>query len=104
MKPRLHELKTTSPYFQAILDGLKTFDVRYNDRDFQIGDYLLLVETNDKGRLLGRQLTVRVKYMLFGGMFGVERDYVVMSICHCGTILPCDNIYIFAFCHNVVYI
>lgn len=38
-----HELKTWLPYFDAIVDGTKLFEVRKNDRDFQVGDCLRLI-------------------------------------------------------------
>ena len=34
----IHELKCEAPYFQAILDGIKNFELRLNDRGFQVGD------------------------------------------------------------------
>jgi hypothetical protein len=37
-----HRLKTLSPYFEALVDGSKPFEVRLNDRDYQVGDELLL--------------------------------------------------------------
>lgn len=39
-----HILKVVSPYFAALLDGSKTFEVRRNDRAFQRGDRLILWE------------------------------------------------------------
>jgi hypothetical protein len=39
-----HELKTWPTGFQAILLGKKTHEVRPADRDFKVGDYLLLKE------------------------------------------------------------
>ena len=39
-----HTLKVEQPYFQALVDGTKTFEVRRNDRGFQCGDTLRLIE------------------------------------------------------------
>lgn len=52
-----HELKTLPHHFAAIQDGSRRFDVRFNDRDFKVGDSLLLREfapcltCEGKGRL-----------------------------------------------------
>jgi hypothetical protein len=40
----MHELKVVPPYFESLLSGDKTFEVRRNDRGFQRGDTLLLIE------------------------------------------------------------
>jgi hypothetical protein len=39
-----HELKTTPGPFQAIWEGRKTFEIRYDDRGYQTGDKLDLRE------------------------------------------------------------
>jgi len=39
-----HTLKTISKYFNAVCEGTKTFEVRKDDRNFQIGDTLILLE------------------------------------------------------------
>jgi hypothetical protein len=33
-----HQLKISQDYLIHILEGRKTFEIRYNDRDFQVGD------------------------------------------------------------------
>lgn len=37
-----HVLKVQPPYFDALLDGSKTFEVRRNDRAYQKGDTVVL--------------------------------------------------------------
>jgi len=37
-----HELKIQENYLLRLLDGSKKFEVRYNDRDYQVGDILSL--------------------------------------------------------------
>lgn len=39
-----HILKTVEPYFSAVKSGEKTFEARRNDRGFQKGDTLVLLD------------------------------------------------------------
>lgn len=85
-----HELKTWKEYFEPILSGDKTFEVRKNDRDFKVGDLLVLIETGLGGAGMtdhdlthvptGRSLEAVVTYILPGGKFGIDKEYCVMGI------------------------
>lgn len=76
-----HELKTWPDYYYRIFTGQKKFEVRKNDRDFQIGDTLHLKEFDpEKQEYTGRELLVTVSYILHGGQFGIEAGYCVMSL------------------------
>jgi len=48
--PAIHRLKTHPPYFQHIVDRKKAFEVRWNDREFKVGDKLVLEEFDPKAR------------------------------------------------------
>lgn len=39
-----HELKILPPYFEAVIEGRKTFEIRKDDRGFQAGDTVTLRE------------------------------------------------------------
>lgn len=39
-----HYLKIKPSYFESVLSGQKTFEFRKNDRDYHIGDELILAE------------------------------------------------------------
>ncbi|MBE6645011.1 MAG: DUF3850 domain-containing protein [Ruminococcaceae bacterium] len=40
----IHHLKTLPLYFQAVIDERKPFEIRENDRNFKIGDRVILEE------------------------------------------------------------
>lgn len=76
-----HKLKTWIPYYQEVKNGNKTFEIRKNDRDFEVGDILILEEWNhDTQTYTGNFIYKKVKYITQGGKFGIEEGYVVMSL------------------------
>ena len=75
-----HELKTLRGYFQAIQLGRKTFEVRFNDRNFRLGDDLLLQEFDNKTKeYTGDEVLCHITYILDNPNY-VKEGYVVMSI------------------------
>ena len=80
-----HELKTVNPYFEAVWNGLKTFEVRKCDRPFAVGDSLYLQEYDSvKKAYSGRSIWVVVSYILKDKPF-VPDGYVIMGIKIIGT-------------------
>ena len=58
-----HELKCWPEYFEQILTGYKTFEVRKNDRDYKVGDELFLREWDYlKMEYTGRELKMLITY------------------------------------------
>lgn len=49
---KTHGLKTIQPYFDQVKNGTKTAELRKNDRDFKVGDYILLQEYEYYGTTL----------------------------------------------------
>lgn len=39
---KVHELKLDTKYFNDVKNGYKTFEIRKNDREYQVGDLLSL--------------------------------------------------------------
>jgi hypothetical protein len=60
----LHDLKTWPVYFEPLLDGRKTFELRKNDRGFAVGDTLRLREFDMTTGYSGREVWRRVTYVL----------------------------------------
>ena len=74
-----HQIKCWPEYFKAIVDGTKNFEVRNNDRDYQVGDRLYLAEWEDD-KYTGMVVTKPITYVLEGGQFGIEAGYVVLGL------------------------
>lgn len=78
-----HELKTEQPFFNRIAGLKKTCEVRKLDRDFKVGDKLILKEYNPKDTYYpysGNQIEVIVTDILTHEQFeGVQPGWCVMS-------------------------
>lgn len=76
---RVHELKTYPHYFQETMDGHKPFEIRLNDRNFQVGDIVILKEW-DNIRYSGRELRGVIQYILDDKFIGLAKGYVAFSL------------------------
>ena len=79
---KVHELKCAIVHFTAVQSGKKTAELRLNDRDYKVGDIIILKEW-DGTRLpgeeyTGRELTRLISHIV-GGFVGLREDYVMLS-------------------------
>jgi hypothetical protein len=83
-KPVGHSLKTLPEYTDAVGSGAKTFEVRRDDRDFQVGDWLQLREWDAEIAEWGpRWIACKISYVLRGPaseLFGVRPGFCVLGI------------------------
>ena len=86
-RPVTHELKADTYCYQETKSGLKSFEVRKNDRQFRVGDILLLREWDDKKRTYtGDTCRLKITYILTPKVKGrkfqipMQDDYVVMAV------------------------
>ena len=76
-----HELKTHRQYFNEIWDRKKLFEVRFDDRNYQIGDTVRLLDYDpDTNTFSDKTIRADISYKLEGGHFGVEKGYCVLSL------------------------
>lgn len=77
-----HDLKTINPYFQAVWDGVKTFEIRKNDRNFKVGDLLKLREyLPDCSGYTGRVIYAEINYILKQNTFeGLAPGYCALGL------------------------
>lgn len=72
----VHRLKILPEYFNPVRLGVKTFEIRKNDRDFQVGDTLMLKEY-EANHFTGNMVRVIVTYITG---YGQQNGYLVMAI------------------------
>ncbi|PAD38651.1 hypothetical protein CHH53_10390 [Terribacillus sp. 7520-G] len=74
-----HKLKILEKYYNDILNGTKTFEIRKNDRNFQVGDVLSLHvwDPEENEFKSGIKADVRIVYITD---FEQKEGYVVLGI------------------------
>lgn len=73
-----HELKLHTKYFNDVKYGIKKFEVRINDRGFELGDVLILREW-DGEEYTGWEVVKIVTYIIDLKEIGLE-GWVAMGI------------------------
>lgn len=76
-----HEVECINPFFSDVKSGKKNFEVRLNDRNYQVGDVIKLMEfdvnsCSYSGRIVYRQ----VMYILTGFNDVLAPNYIVMAL------------------------
>ncbi len=76
---KIIELKILPEYFGPVKSGKKTFELRLNDRNYEVGDILILKEF-DGSQFTRRSVTVIITYVLQNCGFGLADGYAILSI------------------------
>ncbi len=61
------------------MDGTKTFECRYNYRDFKVGDELLLREYDPQKGYTYRCIVRKITYIL-SDFIGLKDGYVILGV------------------------
>ena len=78
---KLHELKIKYEYFKEVLRENKTFELRKNDRDYQVGDLIHFVKTDGNEYIICSQVVFRIIYILKDvPQYGLDKDYCILGI------------------------
>ena len=89
MMMRTHELKSWPEFYGPIVDGSKTAELRINDRNYAVGDVLVLCEWEPNNEVYtGRRCRRRVSHILYGcgsvgviaPLRGLSTKYVMLSL------------------------
>lgn len=74
---KIHQIRLASMYFDDVVSGKKSFELRKNDRGYKEGDFLEMMEFKD-GKNTGRTVRVLVTYLL-ENYTGLEDGYCIMG-------------------------
>ncbi len=78
---RTHFLKTWPVFFSEVWSGAKPFELRKNDRDYKVGDWLHLEDWAPGTGYTGRAVIARVSYVLADVPdFGLMPGYAILGL------------------------
>jgi len=76
---KIHELKIKNKYWAEVYEGAKMFELRKNDRDFQVGD-IIQFELVDADIDIS-EFKYRITYILKDvPEYGLDKDYCILGI------------------------
>ena len=79
-KMRVHELKILPEYFQAVWNEEKRCELRKDDRDYRVGDWLILREF-DGAKYTGSGLLMQITHILRDcPEYGLQDGYCILSV------------------------
>lgn len=78
-----HLIKIKKIYFMRLIEEQKKFEVRLNDRDYQVGDilnFLILTDDmkNDQSKIEYGDVSFKIIYVHHG--LGMAENYVVLGV------------------------
>lgn len=75
---KIHEIKIAAMYYEDVVSGKKSFELRKNDRGYKQGDKLIMLEFKD-GKHTGRIVNADIVYML-EDYTGLAEGYCILGI------------------------
>lgn len=79
-----HKLKLFNEYFQPTVDCKKRSTVRFDDRNYQVGDVITFMDgylSKGEFKYSGKTVSAEISYI---DNFGLQPGYVSLSLCRVG--------------------
>ena len=85
---KLHELKIKHEYLIEVVMGRKTFELRKNDRDYQVGDLIRFIDIRQSNNdncdcdiYINEDDLYKITYVLKDvPQYGLDKDYCILAI------------------------
>ena len=91
----IHQVKIRDCFFKEKIAGRKAWELRLNDRNYQIGDYLGLNEIDDNGKETGRFVVEKIVDIVYPGQLpdgALKFGYVILSTVACSLVSLDDEL------------
>ena len=75
---KIHILKIKDKYYQDLIRGRKSFELRKNDRDYKVGDLIHFVGIN--GEEYNYNVYIIVYVLKDVPEYGLDKDYCILGI------------------------
>ena len=78
----VHDLKIKPKFYEDVLYGKKQFELRRDDRDFNVGDSVCLREWDEEAEdYTGRSITKRIIYILRNvPEYGLQEGFCILGL------------------------
>ena len=76
---KIHEVKILPEHYAGVVSGKKKAELRFDDRNYAVGDITILREWTD-GKYTGRRACVKITHILRGGGYGLAEGWAMLSI------------------------
>ena len=78
----VHRVKIQPQWYKLCENGEKTCEIRYNDRDYNINDTIILCEYDlNKKEYTGKELIRNISHVLHSAdCDGLKKGYVILSL------------------------
>ena len=82
MKQKIdHELKIWPQYYELVKSDIKPWEIRKNDRNYQIGDIIRFKEFDPKtNQYTGRNFVRRIMFLFKQDGFGLQKGYCIFNV------------------------
>lgn len=78
---KTHKLKILHLYYVDLVREVKTFELRKNDRDYQVGDFIEFIVIDDEGCMFDTPCIFRINYILANvPQYGLDKDYCILGL------------------------
>lgn len=75
-----HEIKIHEKYAREHLRGTKPWELRKNDRDYRIGDYIEFTIVDAYNKPTGYNYTRKIIDVFHGGVYGLQNGFCIITL------------------------
>lgn len=78
---KTHELKIKPNYYISVMSGVKRFELRKFDREYEVGDLIKFIVINDNGQTFKTENVYKITYILSDcEQYGLKYGYCILGI------------------------